>query len=84
MDHYIDQSVAVGIVMIDSEGYDAMEVIHGTIRKGEMGLHLEVEGETPMEMSEKWLEKLKPVEESMGEEFAGAKYCLIVANLGKK
>ena len=83
MEHYIGSKVAVGIVMIDSEGYDAMQVIHGVIKRGDFGLHLAVKGESPMEMSEKWLAKLKPVEESLGEEFAGAEYCLIIANLAK-
>ncbi len=80
---FIDQTLAVGIVMMDKEGYDEMAVIHGTIRQRENGLFLESEGQEPFEMSEKWLEKLKPTEEAMGPRFQGSKYCLIIASLTK-
>ena len=88
MHRYLGDRVAVGMMLVDDNGNDTMEVIHGTIRAyenpGEFRYYLDVENETPMEMSEKWLEKLKPVEASLGEKFAGAKHCLIIANLQKQ
>lgn len=80
---FVDQSLAVGIVMMDEEGYDEMAVIHGMIRSRESGLFFESEGQEPFEMSQKWLEKLKPTEESMGPQFHGSKYCLIIASITK-
>jgi hypothetical protein len=79
MNDYINETVAVGIMMINSEGYDEMAVFHGVIKENGSGLLLETDGQEPMEMSNKWLEKLKPVEESMDEQFQGSKYCLIIA-----
>lgn len=80
---YIGETVAVGMLMMDAEGYDAMHVIHGTIAKRNGMLCLESEGHEPFEMSDKWLEKLKPVQESMGPEFQGSSYCLIIGSLQK-
>lgn len=80
---YIGETVAVGMVMMDDEGYDAMRVIHGTIQKHDNMLCMVSEGHEPFEMSPKWLEKLKLVQESMGPEFQGSKYCLIIGSLQK-
>ena len=44
---------------------------------------MESKDEAPFEMSNGWLEKIKPTGETMGKEFQGAKYCLIIASLQK-
>ncbi len=82
--NYINETVAVGIVMINKDGYDEMMVLHGIIKEDQNRLIFDSEGHEPFEMSDKWLEKLKPVEESMGEQFQGSKYCLIIASLTKQ
>lgn len=83
MQSYLNDTVAVGLVMINKEGHDEMVVFHGVIQKNTSGLFLDIKDQAPMEMSEKWLAKLKPVEASMGERFQGAKHCLIIASVSK-
>lgn len=80
---YINERVAVGMLMMNDEGYDEMGVIQGTILKNENGYYLDSEGHEPFEMSENWLSRLTPVEESLGPKFQGAKYCLIIGSLQK-
>ncbi len=80
---YISHTVAVGVVMMDEDGYDNMMVFHGTIAQHDEKLYLEYANEEPFEMSEKWLAKLKPVDKSMSKEFQGSKYCLIIASVTK-
>lgn len=77
--NYINETVAIGIVMPDSEGNDTMQVMHGIIKDEQGKLFFESQGHEPFEMSQGWLEKLKPVVGDMGSQFQGAKYCLILA-----
>jgi len=81
--NYIGESVAIGMMMINSEGYDEMVVMKGTIEKHNDGFAFTAPGQEPFEMVENWLTRLKPVEESMGKEFQGAKYCLIIGSLSQ-
>ena len=80
---YVGDTVAVGVVMMNREGFDEMVVFQGTIQETSGSLFLDIPHEEPMKMSQKWLEKLKPVEESMGKEFQGAKHCLVIGALTK-
>jgi hypothetical protein len=84
MINYEGKTVAVGVVMMDKDGYDEMVVFNGVISKNNKGLILEIPNEPPMEMSKSWLEKLKPVESSMGEKFQKSEYCLIIASTSSK
>ena len=77
---YINKTVAVGVVMMDSNGYDEMVVFNGKIKDNNGKLVLHIPNETPMEMSDKWLEKLKEVDNSMPEKFQNSQYCLIIAS----
>lgn len=79
--NYINESLAVGIMMMNKEGYDEMMVLQGIIRERGNALFFESPGEEPFEMSKVWLEKIKPVVPSLGPEFQGAKYCLVIASL---
>ncbi len=81
--NYIGDSVAVGMLMMNKDGFDEMAVFHGIINEKNGSIFLEVPNDEPMEMSEKWLTKLKPVEKSMGERFQGAKYCLVIGSTAK-
>ena len=80
---YIDESLAIGIVMMDKDGNDEMAVIHGIIRQRSSGLFFESPEQDPFEMSEKWLAKLKPTSIEMGPLFQGSSFCLIIASVTK-
>ena len=81
--NYIGESVAIGMMMMNNEGFDEMVVMKGTIDHHDDGLAFMSKGQEPFEMVENWLTRLKPVEESMGKEFQGAKYCLIIGSLAQ-
>ncbi len=81
--NYADRSLAVGMVMMDEEGYDEMAVFHGVIRERNSQLFFESANQAPFEMSTKWLEKIKPTSPEMGTEFHGADFCLIIASITK-
>ncbi len=78
---YVGESIAIGMMMMNSEGYDEMVVMHGTIENYNDGVAFISKGQEPFEMIPNWLTRLKLVEKSMGKEFAGAKYCLIIGSL---
>lgn len=80
---YVNESLAVGIVMMNSEGYDEMMVLHGLVKERKGTLFFEAPGEEPFEMSKAWLKNIKPVEPSLGQEFQDSKYCLVLASLTK-
>lgn len=77
--NYVNEKVAIGIVMSDKDGNDEMQVMQGIIVDDNSKLFFKSEGHEPFEMADGWLEKLKPVVETMGTEFQGAKYCLVLA-----
>lgn len=77
--NYVNETVAIGIVMPGADGNDEMQVMQGVIKKDGEKLFFESKGHEPFEMADGWLEKLKPVAENMGPEFQGAKYCLVLA-----
>lgn len=81
--NYIDESVAVGMMMMNAEGHDEIMVLHGFIRFRDGKHFFEAEDNEPFEMVESWLSKLKPVEESMGPEWQKSKYCMIIASVKK-
>lgn len=83
MINYENESLAIGMMMMNKDGYDEMMVLHGIIRRRDNGLFWESPGEAPFEMSEAWLSKIKPVEPSLGPEFQASKYCLVIASLKK-
>lgn len=80
---YVNETLAVGIMIMNKEGYDEMMVLHGVIRECDHTYFFDSPGEAPFEMSKAWLEKIKPVEPSLGPEFQGSKYCLVIASLQK-
>lgn len=81
---YVDDTVSVGVMMMNAEGFDEMAVFHGVIRHHKTrGLYLDIPNEAPMEMSEKWLAKLKPVTPELDERFHGADHCLVIASVSK-
>ena len=80
---YVGESLAIGILTMDSEGYDQMMVMHGTIEERASKLYFEAENSESFEMSENWLKRLKPVESSMDSRFHGAKHALIVGTVSK-
>lgn len=81
--NYINESLAVGIMMMNAEGYDEMMVLHGIIKDNNGTLYFDSPGEEPFEMSPVWLDRIKPVEPSLGPEFQGSKYCMVLASLSK-
>lgn len=78
---YLDKKIAIGIMGMDKDGYDQIMVLQGKLSRENGGLEFIAQGHEPFEMSENWLKRLKPVEESMGKEFEGADYCLIVGKI---
>lgn len=80
---YVGETLAVGMVMMNKEGYDEMMVMHGIIQCVDGTYFFDTPGETPFQMTLTWLEKMKPVVPEMGPEFQGSKYCLIIGSLKK-
>ncbi len=78
---FVGDSVAVGVLMMNSEGYDEMAIFHGIITHNSTGYFLECPNQEPMEMTDKWLGKLTEVDPEMDERFQGAKWCLIIGSL---
>ncbi len=81
--NYIGESVAIGMMMMNSDGYDEMVVMKGTIENYNDGFAFISKGQDPFEMIPNWLTRLKLVDKSMGKEFEGAKYCLIIGSLSQ-
>ena len=79
---YLGEKVAIGIVAPDGIKFEGakmgMQVMQGVVVKKDERVFFDVEGHPPFEMSEGWLDMLKPVTEDVGPEFQGAKYCLII------
>ncbi len=77
---YTGKKIAVGMMMMNAEGFDEMMVMQGIIEQRDGQNYFVAPNEEPFEMRESWLAKLKPVEPSLPEQFQGAEYCMVIGS----